>query len=215
MHRDVRRLVVAQGEAVVAAAACREAVVALDPAGVPAVARDPVLATAVRIRLGAGRRQVARHEGPVVAVRVVLVLAAADVEAVPVLGAAGVEVRGVGAQPSEVVVEGTVLHDEHHDRVDRCVRRRTVEQAVGPERDFRGAVAFVVSARREQRAERDCAGAERARCRNFRRSIGERVRFAAAPDEAGCEAGSRIRDATQPAAQHSGHGSSPSSVRSR
>ena len=104
-----------------------------------------------------------RHEGLVVAVGVVLVLARADVEAVPVLGAAGVEVRRIGAQPSEVVVEGTVLQDDDDDRVDRCVRRRAVEQPMGAERDLRGAVAFVVAARGEQRAERDCARAERAR----------------------------------------------------
>ena len=122
MRRDVRCLVVAEREAVVAAAARGEAVVALDPAGVPPVAGDPMLAAAVRVRLGGRRRQVARHQGLVLGVGVVLVLAPADVEAVAVLGAAGVEIRRIGAQPPEVVVEGTVLHDEHHDRVDRRVR---------------------------------------------------------------------------------------------
>jgi hypothetical protein len=106
---------------------------------------------------------VVRHDAVIVAVGVVLVLARADVEAVPVLGPARVEVGRVGAQPSEVVVERTVLQDDDHDRVDRCVRRRPVEQAIGAERDLRGAVAFVVAARGEQRAERDCARAERAR----------------------------------------------------
>ena len=163
MRGDVRCLVVAEREAVVAAAARGETVVALDPAGIPPVTGDPMFAAAVRVRLGGRRRQMARHQALVLGVGVVLVLAPADVEAVAVLGAAGVEIRSIGAQPTEVVVEGPVLHDEHHDGVDRRVRRRAVEQPVCTERSFRGAVAFVVAACREQRTERRCAGAERAR----------------------------------------------------
>jgi hypothetical protein len=99
-------------------------------------------------------RQYAQVEG----VEIGLVEPRVDTKPLGVPTAAFLEVLLVRREPAEVVVEGTVLHGEHHDRVDRAFRGRIGERAVGWPREPRH-VRGAGPARRRAVAAREEAGA--------------------------------------------------------
>jgi hypothetical protein len=131
VHRNVTGEVVAGREVVVARTVGEEAEVALYAARVPAVPRILVVASPVRAGIVAELERVPRRDAHVEGIEIGLVEPRVDTKLLPVTTATFLEVVLVRGEPAEVVVEGTVLHREHHDRVDRALRGRIGERAVG------------------------------------------------------------------------------------
>ena len=160
---DVGAVVEAERIPIVAGTGRREAVIALEAARGPAVRRH--LATAAPIGIGlAGRvEEVLRHHVVTVGVRVPHLLTRADAELMAVRAPTGIHVRVIGRQPTEVVVEGTVLEHHDDDGVDRRVRGRMIHDAIGTQRAFGVTIAPVAGARAHERRERHRAHGGRGR----------------------------------------------------
>ena len=123
VHWDVIGVVEADRALRVVRACGQEPVVALGAPGIPVVGRRRPRADAVGVRLvGAcgdrlGGDQLPRR------IAVVEVLAGRHREAGTPPTSARVEVRRICAEPTQVVVEGAVLHHQHHHGVDGARRR--------------------------------------------------------------------------------------------
>ena len=129
VERQVVGLVVAEGVAVVAAVGPEEPAVALRVTGGPAVARvvEAAAPPGVRHRLGVEVERVDHLTTR--RIEVALHRLGVDGERVAVAREPPLEVALVAAEPSEVVIEGAVLHHQHDDVFDGRLRRREVEHA--------------------------------------------------------------------------------------
>ena len=137
VDRDVTVEVVARGKVVVVGAGGEEAEGALGPARVPPVARVLVVAAPVGARVVAEVQRMAGAHGHVERIDVRLVQTGVDAEVLPVSAAALLEILLIPPEPTEVVVERPVLHREDDDRVDRAIRCRMAQHAVGWQREPR------------------------------------------------------------------------------
>src|SRR4029453_15962203 len=117
---------------VAALARGEEAVVALHPAAVPSVIRIWMAAASPGIAEGPAEQWIGRHRGPV-GTGVRLVGARLHPEPRSPAQPALVEVRLVGAEPAEIVVEGTILHNEDDHGVDRRIGGGQIEDAAAPQ----------------------------------------------------------------------------------
>jgi hypothetical protein len=135
---DVLSMEVAERELVVAGAVCEESAVALHASGAPAVARVRVIAPAVRIGLSRLRREVVGVYAVAIRIAERLRLVPVDVEMVAVPPASALEVPLVRREPSEVMVERTVLHHQDDDVVDGRLLGRYRQEARPGERTCEG-----------------------------------------------------------------------------
>ena len=151
MHGNVGGVVVADRAFLVVRTLRQEPVVALRTPCVPVVPRCRSRADAIGVRfLRACRDRLGRHELPR-GIAILEVLACRHREPRTPAPASVIEVLLVASKPAEIVVEGAVLHHQHHDRVDRALLRRPRQQWVSLPRRTRGTCGPGPQERRPQR----------------------------------------------------------------